>query len=196
MDTGTDSQRERILRAAAEVLAERGFDAGRLRDVATTAGLSIGSLQHYFETRDTLFREAFAWSVDELIARWQQLSVAADSAWGRFELLVQALTSDPDLTRRCTTWTEFCASAARREELRAGIRRVHQEWQTLVAGIVQEGVDSGEFTPPIPVGQAVGALVALVDGCEMGVAAGSGMTAERYADLLLDTARAVLGVRA
>jgi hypothetical protein len=73
---------------------------------------------------------------------------------------------------------------------------VHQEWQTLVSGIVQEGVASGEFAPPIPVGQAVGALAVLVDGCEMGVAAGSGMTAERYADLLLDTARAVLGVTA
>ncbi|MEV0494122.1 TetR/AcrR family transcriptional regulator [Streptomyces atratus] len=191
-----DTQRERILQAAAEVLAERGFDAGRLRDVATTAGLSIGSLQHYFETRDALFREAFAWSIDNLIERWRTLAVEADSAWRRFELLVQALTSDPDLARRCATWTEFCASAARREELQDGVRRVQAEWQTLVSEIVHEGLRSNEFAPVLPVDLAIGSLVVMVDGCEMAVAAGAGLTAERYAELLLGTARAVLGVRA
>ncbi|MCX4728694.1 TetR/AcrR family transcriptional regulator [Streptomyces sp. NPDC090052] len=191
-----DAQRERILQAAAEVLAERGFDAGRLRDVATTAGLSIGSLQHYFETRDALFLEAFAWSIDDLIERWRRVAVEAGSAWRRFELLVQALTSDPDLTRRCATWTEFCASASRREELRDGVRRVHAEWQTLMSEIVHTGLRSEEFTPVLPVDLAIGSLVVMVDGCELAVASGGGLTAERYAELLLGTARAVLGVRA
>ncbi|WP_406072031.1 TetR/AcrR family transcriptional regulator [Streptomyces sp. NBC_01020] len=191
-----DAQRERILQAAAEVLAERGFEAGRLRDVATTAGLSIGSLQHYFETRDALFLEAFAWSIDDLIERWRRVAVEAGSAWRRFELLIQALTSDPDLTRRCATWTEFCASASRREELRDGVRRVHAEWQTLMSEIVHTGLRSEEFTPVLPVDLAIGSLVVMVDGCELAVASGGGLTAERYAELLLGTARAVLGVRA
>ncbi|MFI7006960.1 TetR/AcrR family transcriptional regulator [Streptomyces sp. NPDC050145] len=191
---GTDERRERILRAAAEVLAERGFDAGRLRDVAGVAGLSIGSLQHYFETRDALFREAFAWSIDELVARWRAASVDAPTAWRRFELLVQALTTDPGLTRRCATWTEFCASAARREELREGVRRVHDEWRGLISGIVRDGVRDGEFRPPVPEDTAIGSLVVLVDGLDMAVAAGTGLTAERYAELLVGTARAVLGV--
>ncbi|WP_445526092.1 TetR/AcrR family transcriptional regulator [Streptomyces cyslabdanicus] len=190
-----DEQRERILRAAAEVLAERGFDAGRLRDVATTAGLSIGSLQHYFETRDALFREAFAWSIDDLIRRWRTAAVEETGAWRRFELLVQALTSDPHLARRCATWIEFCASASRREELRDGVRRVHAEWRTMLSEIVHEGLRSKEFTPVLPVDLAIGSLIVLVDGCEMAVAAGSGVTAESYAELMLGTARAVLGVR-
>ncbi|MFB7737087.1 TetR/AcrR family transcriptional regulator [Streptomyces sp. NPDC056112] len=189
-----DEQRERILRAAAEVLAERGFDAGRLRDVATTSGVSIGALQHYFETRDALFREAFAWSIDDLIERWRAAAADAASAWRRFELLVTALTTDPTLTRRCATWTEFCASASRREELREGVHRVHAEWQALVREIVHQGLQSKEFEPAVPADQAVGSLVALVDGCEMAVASGSGLTAERYAELMLGTARVLLGV--
>ncbi|WP_181139647.1 TetR/AcrR family transcriptional regulator [Streptomyces sp. Ru71] len=191
-----DERKERILRAAAEVLAERGFDAGRLRDVAIASGVSIGALQHYFETRDTLFREAFAWSIDDLIERWRAAAADATSAWGRFELLVTALTTDPTLIRRCATWTEFCASASRREELREGVHRVHAEWQTLVGDIVRHGLRSGEFDPTVPAELAIGSLVALVDGCEMAVASGSGLTAERYAELMLGTARALLGVRA
>ncbi|MEV5010661.1 TetR/AcrR family transcriptional regulator [Streptomyces sp. NPDC093064] len=191
-----DEQRERILRAAAEVLAERGFDAGRLRDVATTSGVSIGALQHYFETRDTLFREAFAWSIDDLIERWRAAAADAISAWRRFELLVTALTTDPTLNRRCATWTEFCASASRREELREGVHRVHAEWQALIREIVHQGLRNKEFDPAVPADLAIGSLVALVDGCEMAVASGSGLSAERYAEMMLGTARVLLGVRA
>ncbi|MGA5699181.1 TetR/AcrR family transcriptional regulator [Peterkaempfera bronchialis] len=192
---GTDAQRERILRAAARALAERGFDAARLRDVANSAQVSIGLLQHYFETRDLLFRHAFEWSIADLIDRWRSASVEEPEPWRRFQLLVDELTRDPDLSRRCATWTEFCASAYRHEELRDGVRRVHEEWRALVSEIVGEGVRSGRFAPVMPVETAVRVITVLVDGCDMAVAAGGGMEPPRYAELLLGTARAVLGVR-
>ncbi|MFC6066281.1 TetR/AcrR family transcriptional regulator [Streptomyces ochraceiscleroticus] len=192
---GADVQRERILRAAALALAEHGFDAARLRDVANSAQVSIGSIQHHFETRDALFRHAFEWSIGELIGRWRCTAVGEPDPWRRFELLVRELTGDPDLIRRCTTWTEFCASAARHEELRDGIRRVHDEWRALVSGILAEGVATGEFAPVMSQEAAVGAVMAVVDGCDMTIAAAGGMTPERYAEVLLGTGRAVFGVR-
>ncbi|WP_327653758.1 TetR/AcrR family transcriptional regulator [Streptomyces sp. NBC_00483] len=188
--------REDVLRAAARVLAERGLDAARLRDVARAAGVSIGALQHHFETRDDLFREAFEWSIEQLIARWRASAADEPDPWHRFELLVQALTGDPELERRCATWTEFCASAARHPGLRDGVRSVHEEWLTLLTGIVEDGVIQGDFVPVLPVDTAIASVAALVDGCDMAVAAGGGMTPERYADLLLGTARAMFGVRA
>ena len=53
-------RRDEILAAAATVMARMGFERMRLRDVATEAGVSIGLLQHYFETREQLGRETFA----------------------------------------------------------------------------------------------------------------------------------------
>ncbi|MEK0099183.1 TetR/AcrR family transcriptional regulator [Streptomyces sp. NPDC056002] len=191
-----EAQRERILRAAALVMAERGFDAARMRDVARGAGVSIGLLQHYFDTRDLLFREAFEWSIGELIARWRKGASAEPDPWRRFELLVRELADDPDLQRRCATWTEFCASAARRPELRDGVRRAHQDWRELVLGIAESGVAAGKFVPVVPTDVAVRSVLAAVDGCDMAVASGSGMGAEGYAAVILATARSVLGVRA
>jgi AcrR family transcriptional regulator len=192
---GTDAQRERILRAGAEVLADRGFDGARLRDVARAAEVSIGMLQHYFENRDELFRQAFAWSIDDLIDRWNAAAASESGPWRRFELLVEALTRDPDLGRRCATWTEYCASAARHPELRDGVRRVEREWHTLFSSIVEQGVRTREFAPVLPTGTAVAALVALVDGCDMSVAGRGGKGPERYAEVMLTTGRALLGVR-
>ncbi|MGD6748590.1 TetR/AcrR family transcriptional regulator [Streptomyces sp. BH105] len=188
--------REDVLRAAARVLAERGLDAARLRDVARAAGVSIGALQHHFDTRDDLFREAFEWSIEQLIARWRASAADEPDPWHRFELLVQALTGDPELERRCATWTEFCASAARHPGLRDGVRSVHEEWLTLLTGIVEDGVAQGDFVPTLPVDTAIASVAVLVDGCDMAVAAGGGMTPERYAEVLLGTARAMFGVRA
>ncbi|MEU6663853.1 TetR family transcriptional regulator C-terminal domain-containing protein [Streptomyces sp. NPDC046821] len=190
-----EDPRERILRSAALAMAERGFDAARMRDVARGAGVSIGLLQHYFDTRDLLFREAFDWSIGDLIARWRKGSSAEPDPWRRFELLARELADDPDLQRRCATWTEFCASAARRPELRDGVRRAHEEWRELVLGIVESGVAEGKFTPAVPVDVAVRTVLAAVDGCDMAVASGSGMGPEDYAAVILATARSVLGVR-
>jgi AcrR family transcriptional regulator len=192
---GADVQRERILRAAARALAEFGFDRARLRDVSKAAGVSIGLIQHYFETRDGLFRDAFAWSVDELIGRWECVAVGEPEPWRRIELLVQELTTDPDLTRRCGTWLEFCASASRHLELRGGVQRVYDVWRRLMAGIISAGVEQGVFAPRLPASTVVDLISTLVDGCDMAIAAGIGeMTPDRYRGLLLDTASMALGV--
>ncbi len=193
--TVEDARRQHILRAAARMSAQRGLDGVRLRDVANAAGVSIGSIQHHFETRELLLREAFEWALTDLVGRRRSASAGESGPWRRFELLVRELSGDPDLLRRCATWTEFCAGASRHPRLREGVRRVHDEWHSLVADIVEAGVRCGEFTPAVPAATAVGALTALVDGCDMAVAAGGGMTPDRYADLVLGTARALLGVR-
>ena len=46
-----------IMEATERLIAEYGFDGLRLRDVSKTAGVSIGMIQHYFETRDGLVLE-------------------------------------------------------------------------------------------------------------------------------------------
>ena len=64
-----EEQRERILRAASRVLAEHGFDGVRLRGIAKAAGVSIGMLQHYFETREHLLKQAAVWGSDDILRR-------------------------------------------------------------------------------------------------------------------------------
>jgi AcrR family transcriptional regulator len=49
-----EGQRERLLRAAAAVFAQGGFDAASMRDVAEEAGLSIGAVYHYFASKEAL----------------------------------------------------------------------------------------------------------------------------------------------
>ena len=60
--------RERILHAALEVFAERGFDGARTRDIAKRAGANLGLVSYYFGKKERLWRESVALAFDELAA--------------------------------------------------------------------------------------------------------------------------------
>src|SRR5687768_10967788 len=46
--------KERILRAARRLLAEKGFDATTTRDIAVAAGIASGTLFNYFPTKEAV----------------------------------------------------------------------------------------------------------------------------------------------
>jgi AcrR family transcriptional regulator len=49
-----DERREAIAEAVYQVIGDRGWDAVTLRDVASTAGVSMGQVQHYFATKNEM----------------------------------------------------------------------------------------------------------------------------------------------
>lgn len=60
--------RERILGAALQVFAERGFDGARTREIAERAGANLGLLSYYFEGKEQLWQAAVARAFGELQA--------------------------------------------------------------------------------------------------------------------------------
>jgi len=55
--TGTDT-RERIVAAALEVFAENGFDGSTTRDIAARAGVNLGLIKYYFDSKLKLWQAA------------------------------------------------------------------------------------------------------------------------------------------
>ena len=190
-----EEQRQRILRAASRVLAEHGFDGVRLRDIAKAAGVSIGMLQHHFETREQLLKQAAVWGSDDILRRWGGLAQGEPDPWKRFVGLIEDRSGGPDLRRECITWTELCASASRHSDLRPTVRGVYDGWRDLVAGVVEEGTRRGLFHPVMPAADVVDLLLVTVDGCEMAIAAGvAAVDGERFRTIVLSAARLALGL--
>src|SRR5262245_36084658 len=50
--------RERIVAAALEAFAERGFDGARTRDIAARAGVNQGLITYHFASKDALWKAA------------------------------------------------------------------------------------------------------------------------------------------
>lgn len=65
--------RERILAAALEVFAERGFEGATTRDIAARAGSNLGLIQYHFSGKERLWREAIGQMFGELDAALSQV---------------------------------------------------------------------------------------------------------------------------
>src|SRR3954452_23627334 len=76
--------RERLLRAAADVFATRGYDGTRVSDIAEAAGLSNGAMYAYFGSKAELLVDALRAHGGRLLADL----VAADPARSVSELLL------------------------------------------------------------------------------------------------------------
>jgi AcrR family transcriptional regulator len=192
----TLEQRERMLGVAARVLAQRGFERARLRDVAEAAGVSIGLLQNYFESRDAMLEEAFSWMCEQLIARWRSHSDLQADPWQRIVGLVDQLTNEPDPIAHSATWVEFCSSAARHRKLRPSVAKVCDTWRRILIEAVEEGTASGQFEPCLPARDIADTINAEVDGLHMALAVQANlMTTGRFRHLALTVASRLIGRR-
>ncbi len=58
--------RSRILQAALDVFAARGFDAATIREITSRVGLSHGLVKYHFKSKDALWREAIRFMFDRV----------------------------------------------------------------------------------------------------------------------------------
>ncbi len=87
------ARRERVIAAAMELGAEGGYDAVQMRDVATTAGVALGTIYRYFSSKDHLLAASMVdWS-KELEARVTEQPPAEGSAADRVVAVIRGVTS-------------------------------------------------------------------------------------------------------
>jgi AcrR family transcriptional regulator len=74
-----DQRRRAIAEAVFAVIGDRGFSAVSLRDVASAAGVSMGSVQHYFASKDDMLAFTLQYLRERVMYRLQvELALLAD----------------------------------------------------------------------------------------------------------------------
>ncbi|MGH8216440.1 MAG: TetR/AcrR family transcriptional regulator [Rhodanobacteraceae bacterium] len=74
------STRQRILGAAEELFAERGFAGASLRQVTAAANVNLAAVNYHFGSKDNLIEEVFRRRLDELSRRRLERLVAVEAA--------------------------------------------------------------------------------------------------------------------
>ncbi len=69
-----ERRRELILDAAEKVFGSKGFQNVSIRDIAREAGISAGTIYHYFKDKHDLFVEAFIRGAKELLVSIEELA--------------------------------------------------------------------------------------------------------------------------
>jgi AcrR family transcriptional regulator len=142
----SDTRREQILKAATAVFARKGFDGASMDDIVKASGLSKGGLYWHFDSKDDLIAAILAQFFDREMAGLQSLVALDLPASERLRLLGQTIAADlAGVEELASLSLEFYALAARRAEMRHFLRDYFQQYRALLAILLQEGVDAGEF---------------------------------------------------
>src|SRR5690606_42158043 len=83
-------RREQILRAACEVVSDKGYKALRVTDVAKRAKISTGSVNYYFETKRDLVHAAFERTFARSLERRMSILVRHSNAPARLRASVDS----------------------------------------------------------------------------------------------------------
>jgi AcrR family transcriptional regulator len=141
-----------------------GYERVTVRDVAKTAGVSTGTIVHYFGDKDTMLEAALLDKVQDTGIAFRAALTGAQTAWERLERLVTASVPETEEVRdEWRLWLTFWGEVTRNERLRAVSERQHRRWTRFLARIIAEGSASGEFArvdPDITATQ----VAALIDG--------------------------------
>jgi AcrR family transcriptional regulator len=136
-----DQTRERLLAAAADVFAERGYDGTRVADIAAAAGVSNGALYAHFGSKAELLVAALRAHGRRVLADL----LAADPGSPVTELLLQAGRSLP---RRCDARgylvVEALIAARRDDDVAGPMRNYTAERADWLARLIEAGQVAGE----------------------------------------------------
>ena len=156
--------RDKILRAATSVFAEKGFEAASMDDIVQASGVSKGGIYWHFKSKDEMiaavFRELFEQEIEQMAA----LVVAGGSASDRLAHIMRASVADVQALDAELPFTlEIYAQAARQEALGEVLQAYFSRYHAMLTELVAQGVAQGEFRPVDPADTAL-TLMSLFEG--------------------------------
>lgn len=169
-----DHRREQMLRAAVEVIIERGYADSRVADVAGRAGISPALIIYYFKTKDQLLAAAIRFAEDLWYEAGIRRMAEIPTAAGRLEeIIALSCLSDADTESPASwvLWLDLWAQAFRHPEVAATRQQYDERWRQMIYSLVAEGQQAGEFGPVDPANFAV-LLSAVLDGLALQVVLG------------------------
>jgi AcrR family transcriptional regulator len=171
-EQGADDRRDQMLRAAIDVIAERGFPETRIADIGRRVGASSALVIYYFGTKDRLLTDALRYSEDLFYEEVARRLEAIEGARDKLEALVRMSCYGVDgLPGSWLLWTDLWAQAARHPEVAKDREELDQRWREKIAQIVRDGIASGELAD-VDVFEFALVLSAVLDGLVVQVSLG------------------------
>lgn len=140
-----EARRIEMLRAAAELICERGFGDTRIADVAKRAGVSSALVIYYFGTRDRLLVDALRYSEESFYEAAEQMLAEVPSLRERLSLLIQ-WTCVPEgageIPGAWGLWFDLWAQAFRHDEIKAGRVELDSRWRKMIV----DALDSSDLS--------------------------------------------------
>src|SRR5699024_4771289 len=138
-------RREEILAATIEEIEATGLRTLRVADVADRLSLSASLVIYHFATKEALVAAAFDHAGRSDLEHARELAAGSGSARQRLrEVIGWYMPAGP--TRSWKIWIDGWSAGLFDDDLKATFSALDQEWKTVLADLVVEGIEAGEVT--------------------------------------------------
>ncbi|MGW5669139.1 TetR/AcrR family transcriptional regulator [Micromonospora sp. NPDC003776] len=159
-----EARRTELAEAVWRVIMRDGLEQASVRNVAREAGLSMGSLRHYFATQAELLGFALRLVGERIEARVQAVDPTGDQRRVVLAMIDEMLPWDRQRRGECEVWLAFTARAV----VEPGLASLRKEIDTRLAEAFQMMIgrlaDGGMLRPELDHRVEAERLYALVDG--------------------------------
>ncbi len=166
-ETKGEDRRQSLVFAAYELIAEKGFEGLRVRDVAGKAGVNIATLHYYYPSKEALIRGVLDYLVNQFITLTPQSSQEKEALTAS-EMLIREfadqafqISKEPRLFIVLLELSQRCLRDPFMQQI---IRQYDLHWQNHIYHLLEIGRDSGEFDANLDLKQEASTLIALLKG--------------------------------
>ena len=166
-----DRRRHALLVAAYELIARKGLEGLRTRDIAARAGVNISTLHYYFGTKSDLIEAVVLFVAAKFAGEGELTRLPPDSTLrAHFERVHSTFEDNPDLS---IVLQELALRAQRDATTRAALRPIFKFWNQQVQTVIAAEMKAGRM----PSGEQTDELALVVTSFIMGAVTQRGVNA-------------------
>ena len=157
--------RAKLYEAAVTLIAEQGFSATTVDEIAERAGVAKGTVYYNFKSKTELFEELLRFGVGLLTASLQQAAdETAERGGSRIEALDAMIRAGLVFIDRYPAFTQLYVAELWRTNRawQSTLLVVRQQAVAVVETVLREGVEAGELSEESDVPLTAAALVGMV----------------------------------
>jgi TetR/AcrR family fatty acid metabolism transcriptional regulator len=142
-----------ILEAAIKVFAEHGFYQSTVAQIARKAGVADGTIYLYFENKEDILLQFFAYKTRQIFDKFQKVVTKSDTAETKLRNLVSShLKEFQDNMEMAIVFQAETRQVRQSEAIKSHIREISRKYRELVGEIVEEGQREGVMRKDLYIG--------------------------------------------
>ncbi|WP_067820367.1 TetR/AcrR family transcriptional regulator [Actinomadura kijaniata] len=142
-------RREHLVRLAAELFAEKGYQATTVRNIADEAGILSGSLYHHFDSKESIVDEILAGFFNEIMSAYRKVIDEGKDPRETIAGLVRIAFGTLEPHRAAITVMQNDWNHLKSVERFAYLTRSEDEVERMWVDTIKAGQEQGLFRPDI-----------------------------------------------
>jgi TetR/AcrR family transcriptional regulator, transcriptional repressor for nem operon len=163
-----EQTRQEIIRKAAPIFNQRGYDGAALSDLMRATGLEKGGIYRHFSSKEALAAEAFDYAWRETFdARIHDLDTIPNAVDRLKQLVANFVERRGTIPGGCPLLNTAIDTDDGNAVLRERARKALRGWQSYVISIVSAGIKAREIRPRIDAKKVATLIISSLEGAVM-----------------------------